>query len=546
MTAEGYLTSLLQTQIDAKVGKGEQVFFPQDFGAIGDGVTDDTVPVLAAFAAANALVRDGIVSTIKAPGATVVLRGRYNLASLSSFVDARCNVLSLGAALHIPAAYSGIGLSLGHTTSGSILQNVHAVLPDVVKPTNSLIVASSTGVRLINLYNSKAQLGRTSYWDSGMWVTGLGEGTAYCEIHPGYVSYCTVGHLLKPGSGGWANQNTFIAGGIQQSSGYAGGNRITGWRHLVLDQNAAGGGTAITGNSFIGVSYEGDVSEYNTLLSGTVYQNQWIGCRYEQGPTQVSVTFTGGGSSTITRTAHGLSVGDQVVFSASSTPGGLFILIPYYVISTPTADTFTVARKKGGTALTFSSAGSGVIMFRSAIINIGNGATNNRWRSPCVPVGSMDIRETGASSYGNIFDQPSGNSAQMVDAYADADRPLIQTRNRVTGTYRPHLACYATGVNPATDPDGWVTGVSDRGFQWGDAAGNEVGRLLNPLGIMTYQRPGEVGYEIATGRRTPSLITISALSCAANTTTTSTFSMSDVAVNDHVLITMTSAPAGTE
>lgn len=47
--------------------KGEIVIRPESFGAIGDGVVDDTGPVRGAFEAANALARTGLLPSIQHP-----------------------------------------------------------------------------------------------------------------------------------------------------------------------------------------------------------------------------------------------------------------------------------------------------------------------------------------------------------------------------------------------------------------------------------------------------------------------------------------------
>ena len=61
-----------------------------------------------------------------------------------------------------------------------------------------------------------------------------------------------------------------------------------------------------------------------------------------------------------TKTAHGLSVNDDLVLSTSGAlPTGLTVGTIYYVKTVPTADTFTVSATVGGAAINTSSAGSG-------------------------------------------------------------------------------------------------------------------------------------------------------------------------------------------
>ena len=74
-----------------------------------------------------------------------------------------------------------------------------------------------------------------------------------------------------------------------------------------------------------------------------------------------TVTITVATPGVVTWTAHGLSVGDPVVFSTTGAlPTGLTAGTTYYVKTAPTADTFTVAATPDGTAITTSSTQSGV------------------------------------------------------------------------------------------------------------------------------------------------------------------------------------------
>ncbi|MET8278273.1 hypothetical protein [Micromonospora sp. NPDC005174] len=522
------ISTAQQTALNGKVGRGEQLIDPKDYGAVGNGIADDTAAVRAAFDAANALVNQGLSASLLVPGATVILRGTYKLSTLSTPIVVSCNVISSGAAFVVPAAYAGVAVLVG-AGDGKLLQIANVNLPDVVKPTGTALVAGSVGVRVQNLANSKAMFGRTAYFETGLHFTGLGQGTAYCEFHIGWISYTKVGLMLRPLAGGWVNQCTFVSGGIQQSAGFAGGLRLAGWRHVLLDYASI---NTVNGNTFVGVSFEGDVSEYVIEMRGT-YDNTFLGCRHEQGTAGASVTVSG---STFTSTAHGLNVGDCVLFSSGSMPGGMAVLSPYYVVAVPTADTFQVSRAKAGPAFTPSSAGASVLWFRPQRVLIDASATssfNNTIIQPGVPNRHLDLQITGAQHSGNAI--RSGQS-QVYDNYLEEDLPQYRVRNRYSGTVRPGFAAYPPSVNPVEDPDGWTSALSDRGVLF--AAGRtELSRLFSSGGALAVQRPGDLVFEIPSSRRSPSLISVTSLSCAANTTTATTFTLTDAAVNDHVLVT---------
>lgn len=67
-------------------------------------------------------------------------------------------------------------------------------------------------------------------------------------------------------------------------------------------------------------------------------------------------------ANTIGATAHGLSNGDRVFFTAAVMPTGLTANTAYYVVNTA-ADTFKVAATSGGSAIDFSTAGTTVVFW---------------------------------------------------------------------------------------------------------------------------------------------------------------------------------------
>jgi hypothetical protein len=537
-------TALLNSDGLVQEAKVPQVYFPtirpEKYRQASD--PDDTASITAAFAAAKALMRPGVVANIHHPGATVVMEGVYDCSvAWSAAVEICCNLQASTATVIVPDSYAGIVFLAGQGTSGDILQSADISLPDVIKNGPSSLTASSVGVKVQNLYSSRLNFGRVAYFETGIWFTGLGNGTVYNKIHPGWVSYCKVALKLAPGIGGWVNQNTFIGGGVQQSPSYGGsGDRRSDWKHLQFD---GGGINAIQGNTFLGVSFEGDVSK-NAIDIRQAVQNTFIGCRSEPGRPGRTVTTTAS-STTIALAAHGFAINDMVVF-AGTLPAALKINVPYFVVSVPNANSFTVSATKGGTAITIATTTSTGLVYQPHRVNVDASTYSSSEIHFVDTMATLKTLEIVATGSVESITQESYNQ-RTLDAYQDADRPLFRARNRCrSAVVRALYAAYAPGVNPADDPLNWSTALSDRGLLFG-ASRAEIGRMWGSAGgTIQYRVPADTAdYEIASCRRSPSLIAITSLRCAASTTTSTTITLTGASVRDHVMVTPDGAlPAG--
>lgn len=78
----------------------------------------------------------------------------------------------------------------------------------------------------------------------------------------------------------------------------------------------------------------------------------------------VAITSVDAGGNTFTKNAHGLSNGQKVQFSTDDTlPNGIFANTDYFVV-TATTNTFQVSLTSGGSAVDFTSPGTGTHSFR--------------------------------------------------------------------------------------------------------------------------------------------------------------------------------------
>jgi hypothetical protein len=517
----------------------DRVYKPEAYGAIGDGVADDTSAVIAAFNAANADAKAGLVASILHPGATVVMDGIYNLATLAGPITITCDLRGGASTVRAPANYANTVFIIGRTTSGDIFQNADIIMPDVVKVGNTTLTPGSVGVKVQNLYNSNVTFARTTYFETGIHFTGLGNGTVYNRFFVGWISYCKVSMLFKPSANGHVNQNTFVGGGMQQSPSFdGGGTKRAGWRHAVLDGASI---NSVNGNTFVGVSFEGDVSEF-ILEFKHALDNVFIGCRFEQGTAGKSVSLT---ADTFISANHGLTVGRVITFSATTLPTGLIAPNPYYVVEVASVDTFKISKKKGGPVITFATNGAGITYFRPAAIKYTSATNQNVTRNVISePVNPLIVFEQ--IFEGLTYENPiESGGKRLADSFADNDTPLFKARNGATSAARrPGFAAYPPGVNPVENPDGWTTGIGDRGvlFQESEA---EAGRLFVLAGGIRYRRPADnISYEIASSNRTPGLIQVTSLNVLANSTATFDFTLTGTSVNDHMVVTPGVLPAG--
>jgi hypothetical protein len=466
------------------------VFRPEDapFNAAGTGIVDDYAAVKACFDAANALKKQ--VSNQAQPGATVLLRGSYNLFTMNAPIDVMCNVVNEGASFSTPAAYAGTAVRIGHTTSGSFMQNMTVDMPNLSgSPVASIgLLPSGIGYLIRNVYSSDIRVGKVTMYETPLRAGGESWGVAYNEIRFRTLSFGKVDILLKAlDSVGWCNHNTFIAGSVTGSSSFA-GRRASGARAVLLDGT---GSNTITGNTFIGCAFESDTYEY-AIEFINAYSNQFYGCRHEQGVSAAAVTVSG---DTITSAAHVMSVDQMVIFTGATAPTGMFFDQPYYVV-TATTNTFKVSASRGGSAITFTSSGTDVAYSRPPAVRYDT-SYDNVIDLPMTPLRWIERNYgsgTTAGLAGNIIRHP---QLTALDAYAPPTWPVSRLRNRYdvgSSLNVPVVAVYPNATDPILTPDGWSVGLSERGALWAsgvtilEGAGSPEGARIAPPGSLYLRR----------------------------------------------------------
>jgi microcystin-dependent protein len=177
-------------------------------------------------------------------------------------------------------------------------------------------------------------------------------------------------------------------------------------------------------------------------------------------PALGATTVTIASPAVFTLASHGLAIGDCVYLTTTGAlPTGLSANTIYYVVSTPTTDTFTLSATEGGAAINTSGAQSGTHTLRFCPYGLGDGSTT--FNLPIAPF-SGRISSAGAIVRGAGFTcSKTGTGVYAITFTAAYLRvPFVQ----VTGEGAAQAAETTWMVAPAT------TGVTIRSFSTASSA----------------------------------------------------------------------------
>jgi len=226
-----------------------------DYGAAGNGVTDDITALQeAADAAADA------DETLYIPDGDYIISDTLT-------IKGHCSV---GPAAELQYTGSGTAVVVGTTTN---ITGKKICLPRVVKAT--LEHGIDIGVQIGQVGTSTICVPHIEDFGIGLKLTGANSGGAvYNTFHLGWLNNNKINLDLSPATGCYTNQNLFVGGRCQMDADN--GDEVAGFIQVRINDADV---YAPNNNTFTGLSLEGDTPQYHILCYGR--NNLWLNCRFE-------------------------------------------------------------------------------------------------------------------------------------------------------------------------------------------------------------------------------------------------------------------------
>lgn len=251
--------------------KMRQITSVKDFGAVGDGVTDDTAAIQAALDYCNTWnLNDQKPFLMGAPGT-------YKISSTLT-ISCDCDLSSM----KIVANASSVSpvVRVGGTVAGEITWRKNVTLPQVEN--NSRTAGQwgvGVGVQLTNCNTCIITVPQIRFFETGLSCGGLSQGFAYNTVFLQYIVENKINvDVSTNNGGGWANQNVFIGGRLAHTPSLFSGVTNAGSRDIVLGNSNA----QANNNLFLNTSIEGTTfPEYSIEFRQKTAYNQFQNCRYE-------------------------------------------------------------------------------------------------------------------------------------------------------------------------------------------------------------------------------------------------------------------------
>lgn len=250
----------------------------EDYGAVGDGIADDTAAINAAAAVANAVTTS---SVLWFPLGVLHFPAGKTYRTTAGLDPWLCNVMAIGAKiLFDPAVTSaGIAVSLG-TDAYPSPEAIIAYLPTVRKNVtywSSSLTGTDVGIRMIGIRASEIHIGHVRGFSIGVLATGGLANVAFAwnSVHIRMLDNNKINLKISDGGAGYANENTWFLGQLSMDSNF--GTNITGARHIFLEATPTVQSVP-NNNRFYGGSIEGDGPQWQVEVNGcynAFYNMRW-------------------------------------------------------------------------------------------------------------------------------------------------------------------------------------------------------------------------------------------------------------------------------
>ena len=239
----------------------------RDYGAVGDGVTDDTEAIQTALNAA------------KTSKKICFGEGTF-LISETVQIDCSCNFSAATFNVHGATVTPAIKVGQTETTHSTLVLGLQIFLPRVVNldaPSSGFTgIEDSIGVQVLNLFSAEVHVPDIKNFYRGLYLTASQTGNAWNTYFINALTYNKFNLDITPIGTGWVNQNLFI-GGRFRANETSETDKTTQINLRKSSSSSSNWGP--NNNVFIGCDLGDQYAEY--AIDCNACYNYFYGCRYE-------------------------------------------------------------------------------------------------------------------------------------------------------------------------------------------------------------------------------------------------------------------------
>lgn len=315
ITAETTAREEADAQLKNDLKAAENIVFFEKYGAVGDGITDDTVAIKAAVADAEntgkilaSLAKTYFVTDTIAIDCHKIKNVNITGTIKASFKDK--TILKLYTSEPDGVTNAVINCKVDGTNGYGGYQ-----FPAEDEGFNFPIFAMK-GIEILDINRSVINCSARNCTAGIVLTNSSAHGVVFNTINIGDVYNCVVSLSLEPANNGWVNSNTFVGGGFQIESEYSAYNKRTVTIRLLKETRAC------NSNTFIAPSFE--TGGLPLLFKDAMYNTVRM-CRNENN-TDYIAKFDGNSQLNIIEILYGLEMPSALGEGAANNQ---IITVPY-------------------------------------------------------------------------------------------------------------------------------------------------------------------------------------------------------------------------